>query len=254
MKAFLIALQFLSRIHLVTQTVWTNEDFGRSVVFFPVVGMLIGIFLSVVYVVSGCMFLPPYCAVFVVIAWLFITGGLHADGLMDTADGIFSGRTRERMLEILKDSCVGSNGVIAFFMVASLKICFLANMPMHMAVPTLLGVPAAARFGALISIFLFPYAREQGLGRAFVDYALPHTVEKAFLLALLPLFWCGFMYLVVLGAAIVISLVVNARIVQLLGGVTGDTYGAVIEVSEMVLLGISCVLSVFSVHFAMFSI
>lgn len=63
MKAFLIALQFLSRIHLVTQTVWTNEDFGRSVVFFPVVGMLIGAFLSVVYVVSGCMFLPPYCAV-----------------------------------------------------------------------------------------------------------------------------------------------------------------------------------------------
>lgn len=248
MKSFLIALQFLSRIQLVKQTVWTNEDFGRAVLWFPLVGWLIGILLALVY--TGCSVIlgEPYRSLLVVLAWLFITGGLHADGFMDTADGIFSGRSRERMLEILKDSCVGANGIIAFFFLVSLKICFLANCAPDMALAALAGIPAAARFGTLISIFQFSYAREQGLGKAFRQYAPPYTMKGAFVLALLPVIYSGFLYLVLLGAAMLLSLAANRYLTRILGGVTGDTYGAVLEGSEMALLGLVFLLSVASIQ------
>ena len=248
MKSFLIALQFLSRIQLVKQTIWTNEDFGRSVLFFPLVGWIIGILLAFVYTGFGIILSEPYRSLLVVAAWFFITGGLHADGFMDTADGIFSGRSRERMLEILKDSCVGANGVMAFFFLASLKICFLANCPPQMALAALTGIPAAARFGTLISIFQFPYARQQGLGIAFKQYAPPYTLQGGFLLALLPILYSGFLYVVLLGAAMLISLAANHYFTDVLGGATGDTYGAVLEGSEMALLGLTFLLSVVSVH------
>lgn len=243
MKAFFIALQFLSRIHVVAQTVWTEEDFGRSVIFFPLIGTVIGAVLCLAFAAASSVFSQPYAAVLAIVCWLYMTGGLHADGLMDTADGLFSGRSRERMLEILKDSCVGSNGVIAFASVAALKVCFLANIPPDAAWAVLLAVPTAARFGVLIGIFQFPYARQRGLGRAFVQYAPSHVLAKAFGLALVPLVCIGWSYCILLGAAMVISLGINAYIAKQLGGVTGDTYGAVIECSEMLLLGLAFLIS-----------
>ena len=140
------------------------------------------------------------------------------------------------MLEILKDSRVGAGGVTAFVFLVLLKVAFLSQLAPEAALPALVGIPAAARFGTLISIFQFPYAREQGLGRAFVTYAPAHTVEKALVLALVPVFFCGPFYLALLGAAMFLSLWANSRISRKLGGVTGDTYGAVLEGSEMALL------------------
>lgn len=254
MKSFFIALQFLSRIQLVKQTVWTNEDFGRAVLFFPLVGWIIGILLAVIYAGCSYIFEEPYRSLLVVLSWFFITGGLHADGFMDTADGVFSGRSRERMLEILKDSCVGANGVMAFFVLASLKICFLAHCSADMALAALTGIPAAARFGTLISIFQFPYARAQGLGKAFRQYAPAYTTKGAFILAMLPTIYGGFLYVFLLGAAMLTALLVNHWLTNVLGGVTGDTYGAVLEGSELILLGLTCLLSMASVHIGGFSL
>lgn len=143
------------------------------------------------------------------------------------------------MLEILKDSCVGSNGVVAFVSCMALKVCFLANLPQQSVCAALLAVPTAARFGVLIGIFQFPYARQQGLGQAFVQYAPRRALVKAFLCALLPLAVAGWGYFLLLGAAMLISLGLNTYIARRLGGVTGDTYGAVIELSEMLLLGLA---------------
>ena len=243
MKAFLIALQFLSRIHLASQEVWTDEDFGRSVLFFPLVGLVIGLLLSALYGALSFILDPFGRAVLVVAFWFYLTGGLHADGYMDTADGLFSGRSRERMLEILKDSRVGSGGVMAFVFLVLLKVTFLSQLEPKAAMLSLVAVPAAVRFGTLISIFQFPYAR-----KAFVTYAPPHTTAKALVLALLPVFLCGPFYLAFLGAAMILSLWANLGISRKLGGVTGDTYGAVIEGSEMVLL-LLVVIGSKAVHF-----
>ncbi len=237
MKSFLIALQFMSRIHLARQTIWTNADFGGAVKFFPLVGLIIGLCLCAVYEIVAWRLSGLYLAIILVAAEFYLTGGLHADGYMDTADGIFSGRDRERMLEIMKDSRVGANGVMAFVFLVLLKICFLANIGAAYMPLALAGAPAASRFGTLISIFEFPYARKEGLGRAYVEYAPPHTLACGFVLALLPGLYFGFLYLVMLGLAMAVSILANTFIQGKIGGVTGDTYGAVIEFSEMVLFG-----------------
>lgn len=242
MKSFSIALQFLSRIHIATQTVWSNEDFGRSVIWFPCIGTIIGIFLALVYTLASYVFAPLYTAIIVVAAWVYITGGLHVDGYMDTADGILSGRSRERMLEILKDSRVGASGVMAFVFLVLLKIAFIANLPAPYAVSLLISIPTAARLGALVSIFAFPYARDQGLGKAFVAYQPKYVLWKGGALALLPIVYVGPVHLIILGMGLLVSLVTNMRICRYLGGVTGDTYGAVIEGSELVLCGIGIIL------------
>lgn len=239
MTRFLIALQFLSRIHLAKQTVWTNEAFGGSLCYFPLVGTVIGAILCQLWWLFSFAFSGLYLAVCIVAAWFLLTGGLHADGFMDTADGLFSGRSRERMLEILKDSRVGANGVMAFFLLAILKICFLANVNGPLAYVVLLGVPAAARYGTLISVLEFPYAREEGLGKAFALYAPAHTLFWGFLAALVPVLAGTWYYLILLGAAMLTSLAANTYITRHLGGVTGDTYGAVTELTELVLLGMS---------------
>ena len=121
----------------------------------------------------------------------------------------------------------------------ALKVCFLANLPQPSVCAALLAVPTAARFGVLIGIFQFPYVRQQGLGQAFVQYAPRRALVKAFLCALLPLAVAGWGYFLLLGAAMLISLGLNTYIARRLGGVTGDTYGAVIELSEMLLLGLA---------------
>ncbi|MCH4188100.1 MAG: adenosylcobinamide-GDP ribazoletransferase [Megasphaera sp.] len=242
MKSFLIALQFMSRIQLAKQTVWTSEDFGRSVMYYPLVGVVIGLVLTAVYVLCSYILTGFYLAAVVIAAWFFITGGLHADGFMDTADGIFSGRSRERMLEIMKDSRVGSNGVIAYFWLALLKICFLANIPASFVPLALIGIPAAVRFGTLISIFEFPYGRSQGLGKIFREYAPSHTMAIGFVLALLPALYGGFLYLTILGSAMVVSLAANRYMETVLGGVTGDTYGAVCEGNELIMLAVAAIL------------
>ena len=80
MKAFLIALQFLSRIHLASQDVWRDEDFGRSVLFFPLVGLIIGLLLAALYGALSLILNPLGRAVLIVAFWFYLTGGLHADG------------------------------------------------------------------------------------------------------------------------------------------------------------------------------
>lgn len=238
MTSFLIALQFLTRIQLARHLTWTNEAFGASLRCFPLVGGCIGLFLCLCWFAAGLALTGFYRAVCVIIAWFLITGGLHADGFMDTADGLFSGRSRERMLEILKDSRVGSNGVMAFFFLVLLKICFLANIEGPAVYAALLGIPVAARYGTLVSVLEFPYARPEGLGKAFAAYAPPRTLALGFLAALPPVLMGGFLYLTLLGTAIAASLILNTYIVKHLGGVTGDTYGAVTESSELLLLGL----------------
>ena len=116
MRSFITALQFLTRIHLVKQEDLTAEDFGRSTRFFPLVGAVLGcLYLLAALACLALLGLPSYTAkAILVILPILLTGGLHCDGFMDAVDGLFSGRSRERMLEIMKDSRAGSFGVVAF--------------------------------------------------------------------------------------------------------------------------------------------
>ena len=130
MTPFFIALQFLTRLKIVNQTEWTMEDFGKSVATFPYIGLIIGIFLTIIYFIFSQFLAPVPLMLIIVISEFLFTGGLHADGLMDTSDGLFSGREREKKLEIMKDSRIGSFGVVAFVFVTLLKSQLLTAIPM----------------------------------------------------------------------------------------------------------------------------
>jgi len=276
MTPFFIALQFLTRLKIVNQTEWSVEDFGKSVVAFPYVGLIIGLILALLYgILSPFIPLVPLMLI-LVIAEFLITGGLHADGLMDTSDGLFSGRERDRKLEIMKDSRIGSFGVVAFVFVTLLKWQLLTAIPTAEFIPmALIMMPLMSRWSLVLSIRSYPYAREQGMGAAFANLAPKHVITyntlSTFFMPIVILLIGVILYTLLYGVYSIFSIadvgyvvglgvlvyatlgifqinivsmiityiinrLLNRYIVKALGGTTGDTYGFVVEVTEVLLI------------------
>lgn len=234
MNSFLVGLQFLTRIRLRIETEWREEDFGKSVTWFPIIGWIIGAILCLIYFLLKPLGIPLLMGFILVAGELFITGAMLADGLMDTSDGLFSGRTRERSLEIMKDSLIGSFGLLAMLLLVLLKSFSLATVEDHMYL-LLIAMPTVGRLNLVLSICEYPYARPYGIGKSFAVYHSKHAVFIAFITALLPAVFFGYMYLILAGVAVLVGLYLNHWIVGKIGGTTGDTYGFVTEVTEAVL-------------------
>ena len=174
---------------------------------------------------------PLLTGFLLVVGELFLTGGTLADGLMDSSDGLFSGRSKERCLEIMKDSLIGSFGMLSILIFVLVETLSLgsADAPLYLV---LMAMPTLGRLNMVISICEYPYARPYGMGKAFAAYREKYALEKAFVLALLPALYFGWTYLLLAGAAIVLGLQLNRWIVKKIGGTTGDTYGFVTELTE----------------------
>ncbi len=243
MNDFITGLQFLTRIRLVNQSEWSPESFGRSVKYFPLIGAVIGMVLALLnQIIDGYLpllgiYIPQHVAATVlIIALVIISGALHCDGFMDTMDGIFSGRSRERMLEIMKDSRVGANGVVSFSMLILLKWSLLLDISPTVMPVALFVMPVLARFAMVIGVTSFPYARPDGIGKAFAEYAGRTTLYIALVLTLLLVVPLGRHAVIAGGTAILFAFVFCRYVTQLLGGMTGDVYGAVTELTEAMVL------------------
>ena len=116
---FLMQIQFLTRIPIPVKIKFDEKVFARSMMLSPLAGFIIGIILGFTYYFAHLTEKPLFAAVMVVAAWIVLTGGLHLDGLADTSDGIFSNRPKEKILEIMKDSRIGTNGTIALILIIS---------------------------------------------------------------------------------------------------------------------------------------
>ena len=276
MTPFFIALQFLTRLKIVNQTEWSMKDFGKSVATFPFVGLIIGIFLTLIYFIFSQFLSPMPLMLIIVISEFLFTGGLHADGLMDTSDGLFSGREREKKLEIMKDSRVGSFGVVAFVFITLLKWQLLTAIPIPEFIPIILVMmPLMSRYTLILSIRSYPYARKSGMGQAFAVYAPIHVITwittSTFYMPISICLLLSLLYAIALGITSILSIpfipyniaifglayalvglmeinifsmivsyiinrIINHYIVKQLGGTTGDTYGFVVEVTEVLLI------------------
>ncbi|WP_366924630.1 adenosylcobinamide-GDP ribazoletransferase [Metallumcola ferriviriculae] len=239
LKRFVCALQFLTRLPVGFKPNITQNDFARSMAFFPVVGVIVGCCLWLSYWLLGDMLIPEVIAAIILMVGIAITGALHLDGFMDTMDGLFCGRTRERRLEILRDSRVGAHSVVSVVMLTLLKWALLLQLFQDgaMILPALLLMPVYGRLNMVLATFFFPYVREEGLGKAFsqslrrVDISFAILFTAAFTGALLS--WVGLAVgVVVIGTAMLSA----AAITRLLGGLTGDVYGWINEISEVVWL------------------
>lgn len=210
---------------------------GPARAYFPLVGLALGGILAGLDLVMREALPPLVVSVLLVVALLVLTRVLHTEGFLDSCDGLFGGYDRTRRLEILRDPHVGAFAVIGGASLLLLKWSLIAGIPDEERTALLVLFPCLSRFGMVAAMTAFPYAREQGLGTAFEDgrsrwqvvFGLATAIAAAGLLL-------GFAGLVLLGAAVAIALAMGRWITGLLGGMTGDTYGAVNEVGEVVVL------------------
>lgn len=247
MNSFLVGLQFLTRICIVRQTVWTAEDFGRSTRFFPLVGLVLGIcYALAAWILVSVLGMRALTAALLLILPLLLTGGLHADGFMDTADGVFSGRERERKLEIMKDSRVGSFGVVAFVLLMFLQFALLLDMSPPLLVPVFFVMPIIGRMAMVLAVSCFPYARADGMGKTFADMADRRTVAIAVVTTSVLVIPIGLLATLALVLGMVFALLFCRRMTAILGGVTGDVYGAATVLTETIVLAVFSLASSYS--------
>lgn len=252
LEAFVAAFQFLTRIPFPYSFTYTEDHFRRSVVFYPFVGLVIGIIISTAGSILSSIFPAAITGIMIVALWTLLSGALHLDGLMDTADGLLSHRSRERMLEIMKDSRVGAMGVIAcvFYLLlkCALVISLLEDKQGSDWLLLLLLIPVWSRSFMVTAIAAWPYARQgQGLGSLYRTVGWKHAIFSvigALLLSAFTLFILGDWSIAEAGLVLLIAALVTyltgigmASVVsRKLGGLTGDVYGALNECIELVLL------------------
>ena len=243
MQSFLIGLQFLTRIQLQKQTVWTEESFGRSVRYFPLVGLVLGICyglaafaMAIVPQVYGFHF-PEHIRTFILMLLpVILTGGIHCDGFMDTVDGIFSGRDRERMLEIMKDSRAGSFGVVAMILLLLGNYAALLDMPAEWLTSAMVVMPVIGRLMMAGVVSCCKYARPEGIGKAFAQYNNARSFLWVLMYSLVLVSFLSVAGLIAIFACGIFTAIFCYFIDKKLGGVTGYVYGAVCILNELLVL------------------
>lgn len=240
MRSFFTALQFLTRIHLVEQRELTAADFGRSTRWFPLVGALLGVlYLLTAWMLGAWQGAASHTgATVLALLPILLTGGLHCDGFMDTVDGLFSGRSRTRMLEIMKDSRTGSFGVVAFGACLLLDWSLLLDLfaSPQALLPMLFLLPVVGRMAMVRAVACFPYARPDGMGKAFAAAADGRTrALAAAMTAACTVPW-GPLPLLLSLLALLGGDFFDRYAATKLGGLTGDVYGATEKLTETLLL------------------
>ena len=241
MRPLLAAFAFLTRIPVGVGAM-SERDLGRSVAFFPLVGLVLGFAVSgIAFGLVG--FLPTTPAAILGVALLALTtGALHLDGLADLFDGLAGGRgDRQRTLAIMRDSRIGAAGAVALVLVLGAKIAAVASLLDQRNFIALVAFPAIGRAAVVPLIVFLPYARDEGLGRAFSGEARPRQLIVAALSLIAICVALGAAVAMQAGAALLLGgalgLWLNAR----LGGLTGDVYGATIEVCETAALYVALI-------------
>lgn len=233
---FLTAVRFLTIIPVSWRAQDDSSQFNKCLLFFPVVGALIGFVGYWTTYITLLFFPQPVAAVFALICLAFISGCLHLDGLADSADGLLSARPRETCLRIMKDSRTGAMGVIVVVCVMLAKYGALSSMAPEKLCLAVFFMPLAGRCAILFSMSRLQYAREEGgLGQLFYSESSKTAALGALMLLLLLLAFLSPSLLVfTLVAVLLVNLLFNRWCRVQLGGATGDTLGAVCELTEMV--------------------
>ncbi|EKT4522203.1 adenosylcobinamide-GDP ribazoletransferase [Pseudomonas putida] len=241
MSPLWIALQFLSSLPVRLPGMPEPRQIGRSLLYYPLVGLLFGVVLWLAsHLLQGTA--APLHAALLLTLWVMLSGALHLDGLADSADAWLGGfGDRERTLRIMKDPRSGPIAVVTLVLVLLLKFCALWVLVEQGAGASLVLAPVVGR-AALLGLFMStPYVRPGGLGQALADH-LP-KVAAAWVLAgtsLAALLLGGWQVFGVLLLAVLVFAWGRRLMCRRLGGTTGDTAGALLELVELaVVLGLA---------------
>ncbi|MHA7833561.1 MAG: adenosylcobinamide-GDP ribazoletransferase [Algiphilus sp.] len=242
-RAFLIALQFLSIVPVALRPAPEARDNGLSLLYYPLVGLLLGLLLVAVAGATQGLFPVPVVAALLIAIWALLTGALHLDGLADSADGWLGGHgDRARTLRIMQDPYSGAAGVVALIVVLLLKWTALSALLLTTWWWLLMLVPMLGRAAAILLLAHTPYARRGGIASAMlpqmprkaVDGVALAAVAAALLLTVRAAGLAQVLLLLLLPAAAVWGW--RRWVQKRLGGITGDTAGAAIEGYEALAL------------------
>lgn len=233
-----VAAAFLTRLPIRTPADAGMAALGRAVRCFPLVGLGVGLLGGVVYAIAQGLSLPPLpAAVLAVAAIVLATGALHEDGLADTADGFGGGQGRDRKLAIMRDSRIGSYGVIALVLMLALRIGAIAALAeTEVVVAALIAVHAGSRAFVAAIMWREPLARSDGLAAGAGRPSQVAMLWAAGIGALVTLIFTGVDAILAVGAGAVVALAIAWLARRQIGGVTGDVLGAVQQGTETAML------------------
>jgi adenosylcobinamide-GDP ribazoletransferase len=231
---FCTALRFLTIVPVRWNEKGDMARFPASLKYFTLIGLLIGATGALVTLL-GAIVLPPAILCCAIVLYLgLISGFLHLDGLADSADGLFSARPREKILTIMHDSRTGAMGVIALIFLLLTKFAALFSLPADTLASAVVFIPLAGRTAIVFSMQFFPYARKEGgLGSLFYseNRVLPSLVGLCVVLVAgfaISIPWA----IVTLLTACVVTFIGGIWCMKMIGGITGDTLGAICEITE----------------------
>jgi len=232
MKAFLIALQFLTILPIKITPGIKEEDFGKSLVYFPVIGFFIGAVLSLLAFLFG--FLPnQVSAVLILTASFVISGGIHLDGFADTCDGFYGAKPKEEILGIMRDSHIGVMGAVGMTLLLLLKFALFSSIPKDFLWKALIMMCCFARWVQAAGCLL-PYARTEGKAAAFIKYARKADAITGGVFALLIFSGLsGLKGVAIFFSSLVIPVLFIYYVRHRISGMTGDTLGAASEIAEV---------------------
>lgn len=235
-RGILIALTFLTRIPVPAPQDVSREEFTRSQRYYPLIGLLIGLILWGIGKLAFNHYPNLVTGAILLAAEIVLSGGIHLDGFMDTMDGLLSARSPERMLEIMKDSRVGAHASISLGIFLILKFTLLASLK-ESGLIILIILPTLSRWAFQLGFLCFPYARAEGLGKGYRETsAWPLFIAEGMIILALAYWLAGFGALILFIAGTLFALIFTWRVASLLGGLTGDVYGATIELTELIAL------------------
>jgi len=249
---FLAALKFLTIIPLPGRRKIGPEELGRSVGYFPLVGFIIGLILAGLSWLLGLILPWAVVNALLIVFLVVISGGIHLDGLIDTCDGIAGHKTVEERWQVMHDSRAGGFGVAGACCLLLVKYVSLNSVPEPLLMVTLVLMPMLSRWVMVYALFAYSYARPSGLGKVFKQGATWQRLTMATLIALggaiglARLANISYFYLAGLAIMFAIWIIIMAMATYLKGkfaGLTGDTYGAINEVAEVLVLILICLLA-----------
>ena len=236
LRRFFVALQFLTRLPVPRDSASSESDLGKAAAFFPLVGVIVGGGAALVFVLLQRVLPVPASVLCAVVFATFMTNGFHEDGLADTFDGFGGGWTKDRVLEIMRDSRIGTYGTLALIFLILGKYNFLSSLPQTQIWRWLIVAHVAARWTTLPLCVWLPYARPEGQGKLVAKQVggleiIMGTVTLFLVFLLLP--WQATLaaFLVTAFVTLLSGSYFRAR----LQGISGDCLGAANQLTEVAL-------------------
>ncbi|MCG2714078.1 MAG: adenosylcobinamide-GDP ribazoletransferase [Candidatus Omnitrophica bacterium] len=236
MRSFLIALQFLTIFPVKFKSEIKNEEFGLSLLYFPFVGLAIGFILSSNAILFS--FLPILVkGTLILTVSVIITGGIHLDGFADTCDGFYGNKPKEKILEIMRDSHIGAMGAIGLILLLLLKFSIIINLQNVILWKALVEMAVFSRWSQVLACGITHSARQEGKAKYFIEYSskkilIMGGVFTVVLFLLMARLKGVFLFMLPFLCVLLFIQYIKRRI----GGMTGDTIGAISEIAEVSVL------------------